>query len=165
MGVYIVSTPEVSSHSIGKDLATAAIRFVNNGSVFILWEARNFRIPFGGPTRVLSLTRAIWSTKRPISASLRLTKVAWISLPPSSSHLMMQKSTSRFEICSLTTKVNSSPGWLTICVLICEAFQKKKVLDDSGLKEWLGDRSTLDPLTSTPIGDLATKRDPKCRFM
>jgi hypothetical protein len=50
-------------------------------------------------------------------------------------------------------------------VLISIAFERKKVLDETSLKEWLGDRSTIDPLTSTPVGESATRRDPKCRFM
>jgi len=36
----------------------------------------------------------------------------------------------------------------------------KEVNDDTQLKEWLGDKST-----STPVGGLVTKKDPKCRFM
>ena len=37
--------------------------------------------------------------------------------------------------------------------------QERDVVDDTTLKEWLGDQST-----SAPAG-LATKKDPKCRFM
>jgi len=40
---------------------------------------------------------------------------------------------------------------------------KQNILNDNALKEWLGDRS--DPQTSNVTGHLATKKDPKCRFM
>jgi len=54
---------------------------------------------------------------------------------------------------------------LETSVLISKAFERKKVLDETSLKEWLGDRSTIDPLTLTPVGELVTRKDPKCRFM
>jgi hypothetical protein len=50
-------------------------------------------------------------------------------------------------------------------MLTGKAFERKKILDETALKNWLGDRSTIDPLTSTPVGELATRKDPKCRFM
>ncbi|KAL9609994.1 MAG: hypothetical protein Q9167_005267 [Letrouitia subvulpina] len=40
-----------------------------------------------------------------------------------------------------------------------DAFHRQKIRDDNELKVWLGDESASDP------GKLATKRDPKCRFM
>ncbi|ERF69788.1 hypothetical protein EPUS_07044 [Endocarpon pusillum Z07020] len=46
-----------------------------------------------------------------------------------------------------------------------QAFEKRNIFDDEALKDWIGDRSTVDSLTSTPVGDLATRRDPKCRFV
>ena len=42
---------------------------------------------------------------------------------------------------------------------------KQNILSDIALKEWLGDRSIVDPQTSNVTGHLATKKDPKCRFM
>ena len=33
------------------------------------------------------------------------------------------------------------------------------------LRTWLGDLSTYDPLTATRVGPLATKKDPRCRFV
>ncbi|KAL1966201.1 hypothetical protein VTN77DRAFT_4753 [Rasamsonia byssochlamydoides] len=40
-----------------------------------------------------------------------------------------------------------------------QGFEKQNILDDNALKEWLGDRSATRP------GVLATKKDPKCRFI
>jgi hypothetical protein len=45
------------------------------------------------------------------------------------------------------------------------AFERRNILKDAKLKEWIGDNSSIDPLTSTRTGALATKTDPKCRFM
>ncbi|KAL8811715.1 MAG: hypothetical protein Q9200_001578 [Gallowayella weberi] len=42
---------------------------------------------------------------------------------------------------------------------------KRNILDDYALKEWLGDQSSIDPVTSTRLGAVATKTDPKCRFI
>ncbi|OCK89415.1 uncharacterized protein K441DRAFT_644795 [Cenococcum geophilum 1.58] len=41
-------------------------------------------------------------------------------------------------------------------------FKKQNILSDAALKEWLGDQSTTDP--NSP-GSVATKVDPKCRFI
>jgi hypothetical protein len=45
------------------------------------------------------------------------------------------------------------------------AFKKRNILSEEKLKEWLGDRSFIDPQTGTLQGSLATKEDPQCRFM
>lgn len=45
------------------------------------------------------------------------------------------------------------------------AFERETVAKDVELKQRLGDHSTIDPLTLRPVGAVATKRDPKCRFM
>jgi hypothetical protein len=42
---------------------------------------------------------------------------------------------------------------------------KRNVFDDEALKEWLGDTSMPGPVAGTTIGELATKKDPLCRFM
>ena len=42
---------------------------------------------------------------------------------------------------------------------VAEAFVKHKVRDDDELQDWLGDRSRSHPTK------IATKPDPKCRFM
>ena len=55
--------------------------------------------------------------------------------------------------------------YLMIPVLISSAVEKRNVFNDSGLKSWLGDTSALDPLASRRTGALATKPDPRCRFM
>ncbi|KAL8998394.1 MAG: hypothetical protein Q9169_002522 [Polycauliona sp. 2 TL-2023] len=39
------------------------------------------------------------------------------------------------------------------------------ILDDGALKKWLGDQSSIDPLTSQCCGAVVTKADPKCRFI
>jgi hypothetical protein len=44
-------------------------------------------------------------------------------------------------------------------------FRRQNVLSDDELREWLGDTKSLDPLTSRVTGDIATKKDPHCRFM
>lgn len=46
-----------------------------------------------------------------------------------------------------------------------QMFDKQNILSDVKLKEWLGDQSVVDPLTSSRVGPLATRRDPKCRFI
>lgn len=44
--------------------------------------------------------------------------------------------------------------------------KKQNVFTERELKLWLGDTTTLDPSDPTNIkGDLATKPDPRCRFM
>lgn len=47
----------------------------------------------------------------------------------------------------------------------CAAFERRNIFNDSKLKDWIGDRSSIDPLVATLTGPLATKPDPKCRFM
>lgn len=47
----------------------------------------------------------------------------------------------------------------------CAAFAKHKIFNDPKLKDWIGDQSSIDPLVATLTGPLATKPDPKCRFM
>ena len=49
--------------------------------------------------------------------------------------------------------------------LTTSAPKKQNTLSDAALKEWLGDQSTIDAQTSNVVGELATKKDPKCRFM
>lgn len=46
-----------------------------------------------------------------------------------------------------------------------QSFERRNILKDAKLKEWIGDQSSIDPLTSTRTGTLATKTDPKCRFI
>jgi hypothetical protein len=51
-------------------------------------------------------------------------------------------------------------------LLIHEGFDaNRNIHDDEALKRWLGDQSAVDPVTLKPAGNLATKADPKCRFM
>lgn len=47
----------------------------------------------------------------------------------------------------------------------CAAFERRNIFNDSKLKDWIGDQSSIDPLVTTLTGELATKSDPKCRFM
>ena len=56
----------------------------------------------------------------------------------------------------------SSPPVTSTHLLTYKAFKKQNILSDAALKEWLGDQSTTDPNSS---GSVATKVDPKCRFM
>lgn len=56
----------------------------------------------------------------------------------------------------------SSPLVTSIYLLTYKAFKKQNIFSDAALKEWLGDQSTTDPNSS---GFVATKVDPKCRFM
>jgi hypothetical protein len=49
--------------------------------------------------------------------------------------------------------------------MIWKAFKKKNIFDDEALKLLLGDDSKLGPVAGTLVGNLATKRDPLCRFM
>jgi hypothetical protein len=55
-----------------------------------------------------------------------------------------------------------SPLVTSTHLLTYKAFKKQNILSDAALKEWLGDQSTTDPNSS---GSVATKVDPKCRFM
>ncbi|KFY09750.1 hypothetical protein V492_05364 [Pseudogymnoascus sp. VKM F-4246] len=43
--------------------------------------------------------------------------------------------------------------------------EKCNIFTDSELKNWIGDQSSIDPLTAMRTGALATKTDPKCRFI
>ena len=43
--------------------------------------------------------------------------------------------------------------------------EKKKISGDVVLREWMGDKSIIDPITCNITDVLATKKDPKCRFM
>lgn len=45
------------------------------------------------------------------------------------------------------------------------AFERRNIFNDSKLKDWIGDKSSTDPLETTDPAELATKPDPKCRFM
>lgn len=45
------------------------------------------------------------------------------------------------------------------------AFERDQIVDDNQLKKRLGDGSVRDPQTALLAGDIATKRDPTCRFM
>jgi hypothetical protein len=49
--------------------------------------------------------------------------------------------------------------------LLSAGFVKRYIIDDNKLKDWLGDNSVVGPNTQTTSGELATKADPKCRFM
>ncbi|KFY94147.1 hypothetical protein V500_03400 [Pseudogymnoascus sp. VKM F-4518 (FW-2643)] len=44
-------------------------------------------------------------------------------------------------------------------------FERRNILNDAKLKDWIGDQSSIDPLAKTESGELATKPDPKCRFI
>jgi hypothetical protein len=44
-------------------------------------------------------------------------------------------------------------------------FTEEVVRGDTTLKVYLGDQSAIDPSTLRWIGPVATKKDPKCRFM
>ncbi|KFY80124.1 hypothetical protein V499_01013 [Pseudogymnoascus sp. VKM F-103] len=44
-------------------------------------------------------------------------------------------------------------------------FERRNIFNDSKLKDWIGDQSSIDPLVATLTGELATKSDPKCRFI
>jgi len=46
-----------------------------------------------------------------------------------------------------------------------QGFIKRYIIDDVKLKDWLGDGSVIDPNTATLSGELATKADPRCRFI
>jgi hypothetical protein len=50
-------------------------------------------------------------------------------------------------------------------LLTAKAFVGQNVFGDDKLKSWLGDQSKLDSSTSRVEGEVATRRDPKCRFM
>jgi hypothetical protein len=50
-------------------------------------------------------------------------------------------------------------------LLIVKAFLRQNVFGDDKLKSWLGDKSKLDSSISGVEGEVATRRDPKCRFM
>lgn len=45
------------------------------------------------------------------------------------------------------------------------SWERRNISGDVKLKDKLGDQSTVDPITSTRVGELATKRDPTCRFI
>jgi hypothetical protein len=49
--------------------------------------------------------------------------------------------------------------------MLCEAFRRQRIANDSELKEYIKDQSLSDPLETARMGDLAAKPDPKCRFM
>ena len=44
-------------------------------------------------------------------------------------------------------------------------FSEETITGDVGLKAHLGDQSAIHPLHLTWVGPVATKTDPKCRFM
>jgi len=44
-------------------------------------------------------------------------------------------------------------------------FSEETITGDGALKAHLGDQSAIDPLHLTWVGPVATRRDPKCRFM
>ncbi|KAL8972469.1 MAG: hypothetical protein Q9197_002762 [Variospora fuerteventurae] len=48
---------------------------------------------------------------------------------------------------------------------VCQGPKTQNILSDDALRKWLGDRSSIDPLTSTLNGAIATKADPICRFI
>ncbi|KAL9021295.1 MAG: hypothetical protein Q9185_001500 [Variospora sp. 1 TL-2023] len=48
---------------------------------------------------------------------------------------------------------------------LCQGPKTHNILSDDALRKWLGDRSSIDPLTSTRNGAIATKTDPICRFI
>jgi len=52
-----------------------------------------------------------------------------------------------------------------LVLMLCEAFRRQRIANDSELKEYIKDQSLSDPLETARIGDLAAKPDPKCRFM
>ncbi|KAL8652195.1 MAG: hypothetical protein Q9210_002830 [Variospora velana] len=47
----------------------------------------------------------------------------------------------------------------------CQGPKTHNILSDDVLRKWLGDQSSIDPLTSTRNGAIATKADPICRFI
>jgi hypothetical protein len=49
--------------------------------------------------------------------------------------------------------------------LMTADFSEETITGDVALKAHLGDQSVIDPLRLTWVGPVATKRDPKCRFM
>ena len=46
-----------------------------------------------------------------------------------------------------------------------QAFERQNVCGDALLKKWIGDISIAKVTTPNVAGSLATKKDPKCRFM
>jgi hypothetical protein len=46
-----------------------------------------------------------------------------------------------------------------------KGFVKQNIFDDEALKAWLGDISIPGPVAGSTVGELATKKDPLCRFM
>ena len=54
---------------------------------------------------------------------------------------------------------------LFVTLLRRQEFIRQNVFGDERLKAWIGDLSTVDPSSSKLVGDVATKKDPKCRFM
>src|SRR2546423_1455454 len=41
---------------------------------------------------------------------------------------------------------------------------KRNIFNDAKLREWLGDTATVNA-NGAPVGGIATREDPKCRFM
>ncbi|KAH8796953.1 hypothetical protein F5882DRAFT_22088 [Hyaloscypha sp. PMI_1271] len=46
-----------------------------------------------------------------------------------------------------------------------QGFVKQNIFDDEALKAWLGDISIPGPVAGSTVGELATKKDPLCRFI
>jgi hypothetical protein len=58
------------------------------------------------------------------------------------------------------------PTWFfRISANFPKAHQKQNIMSDTALEEWLGYHSNIDPPTSRHVDSIATKEDPKCRFM
>src|SRR5262245_46615698 len=48
---------------------------------------------------------------------------------------------------------------------LAKGFERQNIYDDAALRDWLGDTSSVDPTSGEIVGEFATRRDPKCRFM
>lgn len=61
-----------------------------------------------------------------------------------------------------TRQGNALTAFEAKALLISKGFSDEKVIDDSKLKDWLGNLGVVNPGPSTGI---ARTEDPKCRFM
>lgn len=50
-------------------------------------------------------------------------------------------------------------------ILTRTGFERRNILNDDKLRNWLGDQSIIDPQTLACTDVVLTRKDPRCRFM
>jgi hypothetical protein len=114
----------------------------------------------------MNLTLANLSTELRRRSLSKHTRFALTKLLQSSVRAMMQLQISSFSIRQCRdNKVSCKRDDSLQRHLMTADFGEETITGDAALKAHLGDQSVIDPLHLTWVGPVATKRDPKCRFM